>query len=225
MIYSFSALATNGSTVSGEIEIEVEELLLGAVVFLDKESDTSYQASAGSVTVLTVDNEGNNLFSKETCCVEMSKLSPYGTKGELRWQGSCYPRMFEKYRNGQILVGLGDLGEAASRLRTTGYLSGGHLMCTRKMKNCHISYSLFHINPILLHCNVPIIFQRNKSNLEISFSSSVEPDEDISSDLSEQIQTYLASEFSNTSKTTLAAAIETYLKEAVANVDPDDYVY
>nr|CAD7434763.1 unnamed protein product [Timema monikensis] len=113
LIYSFSALATNGSTVSGEIEIEVEELLLEAVVFLDKESDTSYQASAGSVTVTD---------------------------------------------NG-------------------------------------------------------------------SFSASVEPDEDISSDLSEQIQSYLASEFSDTSKTTLAAAIETYLKEAVANVNPDDYVY
>nr|CAD7403747.1 unnamed protein product [Timema cristinae] len=59
----------------------------------------------------------------------------------------------------------------------------------------------------------------------ISFSASVEPDEDISSDLSEQIQSYLDSEFSDTSTTTLAAAIETYLKEAVANVNPDDYVY
>ncbi|CAG2060376.1 unnamed protein product [Timema podura] len=113
LIYSFSALATNGSTVSGEIEIEVEELLLEAVVLLDKESDTSYQASAGSVTV-------------------------------------------------------SDNG---------------------------------------------------------SFSASVEPDEDISSDLTEQIQSYLSSEFSDTSKTILAAAIETYLKEAVASVDPDDYVY
>nr|CAD7265335.1 unnamed protein product [Timema shepardi] len=101
LIYSFSALATNGSTVSGEIEIEVEELLLEAVVFLDKESDTSYQASA--------------------------------VRSHPQW----------------------------------------NLMKT----------------------------------------------------LSEQIQTYLASEFSDTSKNTLAAAIETYLKEAVANVNPDDYVY
>nr|CAD7403746.1 unnamed protein product [Timema cristinae] len=63
LIYSFSALATNGSTVSGEIEIEVEELLLEAVVFLDKESDTSYQASAGSVTV--TDN-GRSLHEHRT---------------------------------------------------------------------------------------------------------------------------------------------------------------
>nr|CAD7435888.1 unnamed protein product [Timema monikensis] len=49
--YTFVIIDQDAHDITGSVDIEVEDLVMNIGVTLDKESETSYQASAGSVTV------------------------------------------------------------------------------------------------------------------------------------------------------------------------------
>ncbi|CAG2059082.1 unnamed protein product [Timema podura] len=49
--YTFVIIDQDAHDITGSVDIEVEDLVMNIGVTLDKESESSYQASAGSVTI------------------------------------------------------------------------------------------------------------------------------------------------------------------------------
>nr|CAD7265334.1 unnamed protein product [Timema shepardi]CAD7577342.1 unnamed protein product [Timema californicum] len=63
--YTIVIIDQDAHDITGSVDIEVEDLVMNIGVTLDKESESSYQASAGSVTVTNLGYYWSGLYSQE----------------------------------------------------------------------------------------------------------------------------------------------------------------
>ncbi|XP_076301721.1 uncharacterized protein LOC143219730 [Lasioglossum baleicum] len=76
--------------------------------------------------IMSHDSNGNNYSSAVEYCIDMSRPFTYGGLCELKAAGQLFPWVFEVYRNGELYVCFGTVGNHVGRLRFSHDLSRGH---------------------------------------------------------------------------------------------------